>query len=537
MSEKFANTGILFRHFLKRDWKKIIIWLLGLSLFSGAYLPAFEEIAKGSGLLGMFETMQNPAMIAIVGPTPITTGSDYTIGAMYGQEMLLFCALFAAIISGLHVVSHTRKEEEAGLMELVRSFKVGRLANSLALMLEILLIHLLLVVVTFGIMMSFSIPTVTTSGVLVFSLALGYAGILGGVLGLIFAQIMTTSTGANGAFLGVLGGLYLLRATTDISQLSLSKINPLSWTYLTYPFTENKIWPLVAGAILNIFLLGVAFVLEGKRDLGAGYLPEREGRATAKKSLLSVFGLLTRLNRGMIFAWLITFLVMGAAYGSIYGDMQSFLESNELMKAMFTQSGSSLEATFTGTIMTVIVSLGMILPIAVINKTFHEESTGRFSQLYVSKMTNKKLYIQTMILAFLVGSLGIFLGTVGLGGAAISSMGKNPPINWSDFFLGGFNYWPVLLFFMGLSGIFLGFKPSFGKIVYGYLGYSFALNYFSGILNLPSWLQKTDILSWFKKVPAEKISWSALLVVSLIGLVLIFLGFLGYVKRDRQESI
>lgn len=78
-------------------------------MFSGAFVPAFEEIAKGQGLLGMFETMQNPAMISMVGPTPIKIGTDYTLGAMYAQEMLLFCGLFAMIISALHGEPHAKR--------------------------------------------------------------------------------------------------------------------------------------------------------------------------------------------------------------------------------------------------------------------------------------------------------------------------------------------------------------------------------------------------------------------------------------------
>jgi Putative exporter of polyketide antibiotics len=112
MNEKFANWQQLFKIALTRDWKKAFIWWLGIGLFSSVFVPAFKEIAQGQGLLAMFETMRNPAMIAMVGSTPIEQGADYTVGAMYAQEMLLFCGLFSLVVSLLHVVSHTRKEEE-----------------------------------------------------------------------------------------------------------------------------------------------------------------------------------------------------------------------------------------------------------------------------------------------------------------------------------------------------------------------------------------------------------------------------------------
>src|SRR5699024_7492350 len=131
MKEKLARWDTLFVQYLKRDWKKMIAWILGLGLFSAAFVPAFEEITKGQGLLGMYETLQNPAMTSMVGPTPIETAANYTLVALYAHEMLLFCALFAMIITVLHVVGHTRKEEDIGLTELRRSLKIGRQANSL----------------------------------------------------------------------------------------------------------------------------------------------------------------------------------------------------------------------------------------------------------------------------------------------------------------------------------------------------------------------------------------------------------------------
>src|SRR5690625_6109660 len=108
----------------------------------------------------------------------------------------------------------------------------------------------------------------------------------------------------------------------------------------------------------------ISFRLEETRDMGASYLPQREGRPKAKKSLLSVRGLFIKINKGIIISWLIAFVILGAAYGSIYGDMQTFLESNEFMEQMFSQTGFSIEESFTGTIMMGMISLVFILPIA-----------------------------------------------------------------------------------------------------------------------------------------------------------------------------
>lgn len=536
MNEKFARWGVLFIQYMKRDWKKIIVWILGLGLFSGAFVPAFEEIGKGQGLLGMFETMQNPAMISMVGPTPITSGADYTLGAMYAQEMLLFCGLFAMIVSALHVVSHTRKEEELGLIELVRSFRVGRQANSLAVITEIAVINVLLRLFIGGVMTSFGVETIDAQGAFLFGASIAMAGIIGGVLALVMAQLMATSTGATGAALGLVGLLYIARAGTDVSNVELSILNPMGWVYLTYPFTKNNWMPLLLAVVFSVVLLVVSFVLEGHRDMGAGYLPEREGRATAKKSLLSVPGLIFKLNKGVIIGWLVAFVIMGAAYGSIYGDMQVFLGSNELMKQMFTQSGVSIEESFTGTIMMVMIGLVTILPIAVINKLFAEESRLHLSQVYATKVTRAQLYWTTVLLAILTGVVGIGLASVGLGGAAIAAMNNKSTMDLLDFLAAGYNILPSVLFYVGLAALVLGWLPKLGKVVYAYLGYSFALNYFGGILDLPDWFAKTAIQSWIPRMPMEEFDGAVFAVITGISIVLMAVGYLGYKRRDLVEG-
>jgi ABC-2 type transport system permease protein len=536
MKEKFARWSALFLQYLKRDWKKNIIWILGLGLFSGVYVPAFEQIGKGQGLLGMYETLQNPAMISMVGPTPVNTATNYTLGAMYAQEMLLFCGLFAMIIAALHVVSHTRKEEEYGLTELVRSFQVGRQANSFAVITEIVFINSLLALFIGGVMTSFGADTISAQGSFLFGASIGMAGILGAVIALIMAQIMPTSSSATGASLGIIGLLYIVRAGTDVSNVNFSMINPMGWTYLTYPFTENNWVPLILALVFSIIAVIIAFALEGGRDMGAGYLPEREGRETAKKSLLSVPGLFIRINKGVMISWMIAFVIMGAAYGSIYGNMQTFLGSNEMMSKMFTLSGVSIEASFTGTIMMVMIGLVSILPIAIVNKLFSEEGRLHLSQLYSTKVTRTKLYWTSVILAIVAGVVGILLASGGLGGTAISAMGDRSSMNMGDFIAAGYNFLPSVLFFTGLAALALGWAPILGKIVYVYLGYSFALNYFGGILNLPEWFSKTAVQSWIPRMPVDKFDGATFMTITLISIALMVFGYIGYHKRDMVEG-
>ncbi len=537
MKEKFARWDTLFIQYVKRDWKKIIIWVLGLGLFSTGFVPAFKEIAKGQGLLGMFETLQNPAMISMVGPTPIETATDYTLGAMYAHEMLLFCCLFAMILAVLHVIGHTRKEEELGLTELVRSFQIGRQANSLASIIQIVFINVLLALLIGVVMTSFGAETISAEGAFLFGVSIGMAGMIGAAIALVMAQIMPTSSAATGSALGIIGLLYIVRAGTDVANVNFSMINPLGWTYLTYPFTENNWLPLIFAFIFSSILVIIAFSLEGSRDMGAGYLPTTEGRESAKKSLLSVRGLFIKRNKGTIISWMVAFVVLGAAYGSIYGDMQTFLESNEIMKQMFSHAGFSIEESFTGTIMMVMIGLVSILPIAIVNKLFSEENRSHLSQLFATKVTRSKLYWTCIGIAMIASLIGILFAAGGLGGTAVVAMGDRSTMNITDFLIAGYNFLPTVLFFTGLAALALGWAPKLGKIVYVYLAYSFLLNYFGGILDLPKWFFKTAIQSWIPQMPMEDFDASTFIILTSISILLMVIGFLGYRKRDMVEGV
>jgi len=536
MKEKFSLWNILFIQYLKRDWKKIIIWIVGVGIFAAGFVPAFEEIGMGQGLSGMYETMQNPAMISMVGPTPVVNASEYTLGAMYANEMLLFCAIIAMIIASLHVVSHTRKEEDLGLSEIIRSFQVGRQASTLALAIEIIGIHLLLALFIGGVMASFHVASISLEGCFLFGTSIGLAGIIGAMIAFVFAQIMPSSSSTNATVLSLIGILYLVRGVSDISNPNLSMLNPIGWTYLTFPFTSNNWIPLIYGTIFCSILILIAFALEGKRDMGVGYLLEREGRASAKQSLLSIFGLLFKLNKLTIIAWLIAFFILGAAYGSIYGDMQVFLESNDLLIQMFSASNVSLEASFTATITMIMIGLTAILPIAIINKLFSEELHSHLSQIYATKTSRFKMYLTTIAIATIAGVIGILFSVWGLGGAALIALNGNSPLSMLDFLVAGFNFLPIVLFFSGVSAFLLGWLPKLQKIVYGYLGYCIAINYFEGILNLPTWFSKTAIISWIPRMPIEDFDPMIFIVITTISIALMFIGYIGYKKRDLLEG-
>lgn len=536
MGEKFAYWEKLFLIYLKRDWKKIIAWIILLGLFAAGFVPAFVEIFKDQGLVGMYETMKNPAMIFMVGSTPVTSAAEYSLGAMYAQEMLLFTGIAASVISIMHVIGHTRREEDLGISEFISSFRVGRQANSLAVIMETVFINLLLTLFIGFMMLSFNAESITTEGAFLYAASVSMAGIMGAVLALVMAQIMPSAAGAIGSALAVTGLLYMGRAATDILNSDLTLFNPLGWTYLTYPFTENNWLLLLATFGYAVVLLVAAFTLEGGRDMGAGYLRERSGRAEAGSTVLSVPGLFFRLNRGIIISWLLAFISIGLAYGSIYGDIQTFVESNELITQLLAQGDATIEASFTATIMMVTTGLVTILPVVIINKLFHEEKRRHLNQVFSTQVTRFNLYWTNVILAVAAGTVGILLAAGSIGGAAIAVMDETAPLGFADFITAGVNYLPLVFFFAGLAALILGWLPKMGSLIYLYLGYSLSINYFGAIADFPEWFLKTAIQSWIPRLPIENFDGIIFAGITIISLVMMIIGYIGYNHRDIIEE-
>lgn len=317
MRKNMAKTQELLFVRIKQDYKRILLWIIGLNIFSAGFIPAFVEITKGEGLAGMYEIMKNPAIVSIVGPTPAKDLTEYTLGALYSHEMLLFCGLFSFIPSSLYVIRHTRKEESLGILEMIDSRPVGKLANSTTVIFSVFLINIIISFLISGMMIYFKEDTITTKGALLFGFSIGMAGLLGAAIGLLMSQLMSTSSEAIGSSMGILGLLYMLRGMTDIINLDLSYFNPLSWTYLTFPFTKNNPWPIFYGLLFFIIIVGVSFALENRRDLGASLFKEKEGRKTARKLTTMIPSLIYNLNKGMIFSWITGLILLGIAYDAI----------------------------------------------------------------------------------------------------------------------------------------------------------------------------------------------------------------------------
>lgn len=526
----FHQTGTVSRFILRRDRIRISVWLVSIILMSIITANAFTGLYQSDiERQAIAETMKNPAMTAMVGPG---YGLDnYTVGAMTAHQMLLFTAIVVAIMSILLVTRHTRADEEEGQIELIRSFPVGRLSNLSATIIVLFLTNLLLALITgFG-FYALGIESMDLNGSLLYGAALGATGMFFVAVTALFAQLSENTRGTIGFSFAVLGIAYLLRAVGDVSNEALSWISPLGWILGTQVYVNNYWWPIVLTVFVALILVGLAFYLNANRDLGSGLLPSKPGRKHASGFLQSPIGLPFTLLRTGIIAWAIGMFVLGTSYGSVLGDLESFLGSNDMMAELLAPiEGYTLTEQYLTMLMSIISMMCTIPPLIFMLKLRGEEKKNHLDHLLSRAVSRTQVMGSYLILSVTLGFLMLLLAIIGLWSAGSAVMAE--PISFIAFFKAGMVYLPAMWIMIGVAVLLIGILPKLTGFTWLYLVYSFIVVYLGGLLQFPDWLGKLSPFGQIPKLPVEDFDFLKVSSITILSMILIVIGFMGYNKRD-----
>src|SRR5690606_16534972 len=213
-------------------------------------------------------TMDNPAMVAMLGPGYSDEHYLQSIGTLFAHEMLLFSVVAVAIMNILLVGRSTRADEEDGRIELIRALPVGRLTYETS--------SLLVILIGFG-LMALGINGLNAESAFLYGAILGSSGIIFAAFTAVFAQLAETSRETTTLAFGFLIMTYLIRATGDVSNETVALISPLGWMVRTGVFADNDWWPVIVALALSIVISVLAFYLNVIRDIGSGFFPARKG--------------------------------------------------------------------------------------------------------------------------------------------------------------------------------------------------------------------------------------------------------------------
>ena len=536
MKQPLYNTGVLFKTLIKRDWFKLAFWILGMLAFAASGAGKMEVAsnpATASTLYTMF--VKNPAMVGLFGPTPINNPTNYSLGPIFGQTMTLITGLTFATISIIYVVNRSRKEEDDGITELFRSYSIGKLANTTALVMELLLLHLIMAV-----LLALSIEAQNVVGLnhlesnFLFAFTTSAQGFLWGMFALLFGQIFSEASTTKGMTFGLLGLLYIVRMLTDVTNLYIGWFNPLSWSYLVFPYVKgHENWLAVFLTFLLAFLLlGISYILELKRDVGVGYFPERKARLHGKKGHFGFPGLVLNLEKKMIIGWLLASFVLGLVYGSMFGQMDQFISSNKTVKKLFVgneTAASAIRGNFMVTLFSILSILIAAFGVILLTKMVSEERKNRLEALYALPLSRLKVYSTYLLTAILSVILAQFLALFGI---FIEQLGNKNALSFLEIMKSGMIWLVAVIFVLAILSLLLGLVPRLAELIWVYLAFLLFMTYLGKLLSLPKWLENLSIYNYIPKLPVEKMNFPTVLFILILSVLLILLGFGAYRRRD-----
>ncbi len=528
-----TGTGTLTRFMLKRDKFFIPVWILGLAALAILVAPALDNMfTTEAERMIMGETMKNPAMIAMCGPC--YDFETYSTGAMYAQMMLAWTVLLWAVMNIFLVVRHTRKDEEEGRLELIKALPTDRQASIISVIFTALIVNVLAaLVVGFG-LGALGIDSMSMESCLLFGACVGVIGLVFAGIALVFSQACSSARGATGFSLSILGAFYLMRAVGDISTEFLSYISPLGLVERTEVFVNDIWWPVIVVIVEAAVLFILAMLLNSRRDIEQGLIPARKGRSHASILLRSTFGLSIKLLRSTLIAWAVTIYVLGAAYGSIFGDIETFINSSDLIKQMFAgDPNANMNMQFVDTLMVIMSIVATIAVLMVILKLRGEEKRGRIDDILARNVSRGKLMANYVIIAAVFAAILQFFMALGLWQASSAVMDE--PMKFGDLLESAFIYIPAMLVFIGVATTLMGIFPKGTIIAWLYLGYAFFADYIGGILDLPDWTNKITPFGQTPRVPTEEFDIVPISVMCTIFVALLVIGFIGFRNRDVKE--
>ena len=279
-SQATVGTAALLRLILRRDRIRLPIWLLGIiGVVAGSANGVQSVYATPRDRQIYADTIGNSAGSIAMGGPP---NALETMGGITVFETSATALVSMALMAIFLGVRHSRGEEEAGRLELLRSAQLGRMAPLTAVGLYLSAAS---VIVGAGIALSFVGLGLPAIGSWVFGASITATGLVFAAVALVAAQVTEHARAAVGGASAVLAVAFALRAIGDVSTPALSWLSPLGWSQATAPYDRDRWWPLLLSLAASGGMAVIAALLVERRDLGAGLVAPRLGPATASRRL------------------------------------------------------------------------------------------------------------------------------------------------------------------------------------------------------------------------------------------------------------
>lgn len=523
-----TGVGALIRLILRRDRVRLAVWIVAVVGLMVSFAASSADLyPTPESLQARAVIMDSPLGVAFSGPR--IGLENYTFGAMLSNEYVGFVAVTLALMSVFLIVRSTRVEEQAGRAELVRAAVVGRHAPAVAALVVVVAAQLLI-----GIAIALLLPGtglgLSVEGSWLFAASVVAVGVAFAGLAVVISQITSHSRTAVGLGAGIVGLAYTIRAVGDVADSSLSMLSPIGWAQATAPYVEDDWLPLVIALVFFAASTWVALVLTTHRDLGEGLVAPRPGPREGAPLLGRPIGLALRLQRGLLIGWGVGLFVLASSYGGFVRDVEEFAGENPFIEeALSAIGGGTLGESWASFLALFMVALVASFAVQATLRLRSEESESRAEQILATPVERWRWMSSHLVVAA-IGSviLTVVIG-LGFGLTAASVTGDS---GWVLQSIGAtLSHLPAVAVVMGVAAALFGLLPRLTYLAWMMIAVVW-VGLMGVVIGLPEWVSSLSPFGYGALIPAEDLEIMPVIVLSLIAVILIASGVVGFQRRD-----
>jgi ABC-2 type transport system permease protein len=472
----------------------------------------------------------NPALRFLYGRLDGSSAGSLTTWR-YG----VWAGLFAALLAIFVVTRHTRSDEEAGRLELVGSAAVGRQAALVAALITAAAGAGAVTVLLCAVLPLTGLPA---AGSALLALGIGCCGLAFTGIAAVAAQLSSSARAARGIALAVLGVAFVLRGVGDSAGAAgpgwLSWLSPLAWIQLARPFAVREPWVLVLPLAVAAAGTGLAFAVADRRDLGAGLLPDRPGRASASAFLRDPSGLAWRLQRGALAGWAVGYVFLFAICGAAAKGIGQLFGTSSALEREFTRIGG--QAAITNAYLAALMLLAGLAAagyaVSVIVRLRTEE-TGNQAELVLATATGRIRWALSHIVVAVTGS-ALLLALAGLAAGLGYGLRIGAAGTWAGTMTGAaLAELPPVLVLAGAAVAVVGWWPRASvPAAWTALGLVVVIDLFGPALQLSHWILDISPFAHAPRLPGGPVQAAPLAWLCAVALVLSVAGLAGLRRRD-----
>jgi ABC-2 type transport system permease protein len=521
--------SVLVRLIVRRDRLRLPVWvLLAVGMVAGT----------AASIRGLYPTADGRMRYAAgqSAASSVLGGPGYglpSLGGIVVNESALTVLVLVSLVSIMFVVRHTRREEEAGRMELVGAGAVGRGAPLAAALLVAAALAALVGAGMVAVLVGAGLPL---AGSVAFGAAVAGTGVFFAAVAALAGQVASNARSANGAAVALFGVAFLLRAVGDAGGPGirfLSWLSPLGWPYRVRAYDGERWWVLALLVGAAVVVAGGAAVANRRRDLGSGLVPARPGRATAPARLAGPGVLAWRLQRTGLLGWAAGIAVGTAVFGAVAHDVGAMAGRDASTARVIQRLGGA--ATPVDSYLSWVLGATAIavagFAVAAVLRARSEEAGGRAEWVLATAVSRGR---------WLAGHVGCAAaGTVGLLGLAGVTLGLVHGLRTGDvsgelrrLVAGVLVEMPATLVLAGLAVAVVGLVPRRSAAVWGYLVAVALVGQLGAALRLPGWVRGLSPYRHLPVVPAAHVAVAWPLWLAGLAVCAALAGLLGFRRRD-----